>query len=237
MSGIRIVVGLGVVLAVGCRRPAPPPAAPEPAPVLPVTLPIQVTAVTPSDWAPDTPGVAEIYGAGFGPGIRVGVVGVGEASEVQVLNANTVKARLPGLPEGQHDVVVVLPSGSQATLSSALLVTRRELSCAEMVVHFAFDEAALLDEDRSRLDAEMACFQQDAGKVTIDGHADERGTTDYNLALGQRRADSVQARMVSAGVSAERITTVSYGEERPVDDRSDEAAWAANRRAEIRAEE
>ena len=233
---IRLVVALALVSAMGCRKPAPPPA-PEPTPVLPVVLPLQVTAVTPSQWEPDSPGVAEIFGAGFGPGARVGVVGIGEASEVQVLSGNTLKARLPGLPEGMHDLVVVLPSGQQATLNSALSASRSELSCAEMVVHFEFDQSGLRPEDSSSLDSQMACFQQDAGQIAVDGHADERGTIEYNLALGQRRADSVRSRMISAGVMADRVSTVSYGEERPVDEASDEAAWAANRRAEIRAEE
>ena len=105
-------------------------------------------------------------------------------------------------------------------------------------VFFELDSHTLSDDAKQAL-AENAEIMQSSTdiKVEVQGHADERGTTDYNLALGQRRADSVQARMVSAGVSAERITTVSYGEERPVEDRSDEAAWAANRRAEIRAEE
>ena len=67
--------------------------------------------------------------------------------------------------------------------------------------------------------------------MTIEGHADERGTRDYNLALGERRANAAKIYLVGLGVGAERITTVSYGKERPVALGSDESSWARNRRA------
>jgi len=68
-------------------------------------------------------------------------------------------------------------------------------------------------------------------RAVVEGHADERGTRDYNLALGERRASSARAYLVSLGVAETRLSVVSYGEERPAANRSDEAAWALNRRA------
>ena len=68
-------------------------------------------------------------------------------------------------------------------------------------------------------------------KITIEGHCDERGTIEYNLALGQRRGDSARKFLVKQGIDAGRLTTVSYGKERPTDPGHDEAAWAKNRRA------
>ena len=68
-------------------------------------------------------------------------------------------------------------------------------------------------------------------RATVEGHADERGTRDYNLALGERRANAAKNYLVSLGVAADRISTVSYGKERPVALGSDEASWAQNRRA------
>ena len=68
---------------------------------------------------------------------------------------------------------------------------------------------------------------------TIEGHCDERGTAEYNLALGDRRAQSTKNFLVDLGIDATRISTVSYGEERPVDPRSNEEAWAKNRRAQF----
>jgi len=68
-------------------------------------------------------------------------------------------------------------------------------------------------------------------KVVIEGHCDERGTNEYNLALGDRRANSAKIFLSDLGISSSRMTTISYGEERPVDARSNEEAWAKNRRA------
>lgn len=68
-------------------------------------------------------------------------------------------------------------------------------------------------------------------KVTLEGHCDERGTREYNLALGERRANAAKAYLVSLGVPADRLTTISYGKERPAVDGHDESAWAQNRRA------
>ena len=69
--------------------------------------------------------------------------------------------------------------------------------------------------------------------VVIEGHCDERGTEEYNLALGQRRADAVKAYLVSYGIDSARISTLSYGEQRPAAAGSTEAAWAKNRRCEF----
>ncbi|WP_225899586.1 peptidoglycan-associated lipoprotein Pal [Croceicoccus gelatinilyticus] len=96
------------------------------------------------------------------------------------------------------------------------------------------------DTDRYNIDsADMATLQSQAQwlmqypnvRVTIEGHADERGTRDYNLALGERRANSAKNYLVSLGIPSTRITTVSYGKERPVAMGSNESAWAQNRRA------
>jgi peptidoglycan-associated lipoprotein len=96
------------------------------------------------------------------------------------------------------------------------------------------------DTDRYNIDsADAAALQTQvqwlsrypAKRATIEGHADERGTRDYNLALGERRANSTKNYLVSLGVDASRINTVSYGKERPVALGSDEASWARNRRA------
>lgn len=99
-------------------------------------------------------------------------------------------------------------------------------------VFFGFDRFDLSPEARATLDRQAAWLQQypDA-EVVIEGHADERGTRAYNLALGERRATAVRNYLVALGVSPGRIETVSYGKERPIDPRSTEEAWARNRRA------
>lgn len=98
-------------------------------------------------------------------------------------------------------------------------------------VFFGFDNAVLDDTARQTLERQGAWLQQFPGvTVTIEGHADERGTTEYNLALGERRATAVKNYLAALGVSPARILTISYGEERPVDPGHDESAYALNRR-------
>jgi peptidoglycan-associated lipoprotein len=98
--------------------------------------------------------------------------------------------------------------------------------------HFEFDRYEVTKEARNIL-AENARIlkKMTNSKIQIEGHCDERGTKEYNLALGERRAASVKNYLTSLGVSAKNITTISYGEEMPIDSRSNEDAWAKNRRA------
>ena len=105
-------------------------------------------------------------------------------------------------------------------------------------VFFAFDSAALSEEARDVLRFKAKWMQANPGvNILIEGHTDERGTGEYNLALGERRALTARDFLVNLGVSPERIRTVSYGEERPADPGHDEEAWARNRRAHFVIEE
>ena len=99
-------------------------------------------------------------------------------------------------------------------------------------VFFGFDSAVLDDDARETLDRQAAWLQQyPSVTVTIEGHTDERGTREFNLALGERRAVAARNYLVALGIDADRVLTISYGEERPVDPAHDENAWAQNRRA------
>ena len=98
-------------------------------------------------------------------------------------------------------------------------------------VNFGTDRSDLNTQARSILDLQAAWLQQYSGvTITIEGHADERGTREYNLALGDRRASSVRNYLVAQGVDPSRITTISFGKERPIAVGSNESAWAQNRR-------
>lgn len=98
--------------------------------------------------------------------------------------------------------------------------------------HFEFDKYNLTDEARMILVRNAEILHRLPGcKIQIEGHCDERGTKEYNLALGERRASSVKDYLVFLGISEEYISTISYGEEMPVDPGHDEKAWAKNRRA------
>ncbi|MEO7827631.1 MAG: peptidoglycan-associated lipoprotein Pal [Allosphingosinicella sp.] len=99
-------------------------------------------------------------------------------------------------------------------------------------VFFDTDQYDLDDRDRGTLDTQAAWLERNSSvRVTIEGHADERGTRDYNLALGDRRANAAKNYLEARGVSASRMMVISYGKERPEDLGSDESAWARNRRA------
>jgi peptidoglycan-associated lipoprotein len=99
-------------------------------------------------------------------------------------------------------------------------------------IHFDFDKYDIRPGDAKILDADAAWLKSNPGNlVLIEGHCDERGTAEYNLALGERRAKSTMNYLVAQGVQASRITIISYGKERPLCTEHAEACWARNRRA------
>lgn len=113
--------------------------------------------------------------------------------------------------------------GSQADFVASVAADR---------IFFALDQSDIDAEDRATLQSQAAWLARYPQKrVTIEGHCDERGTREYNLALGERRANATKNALVALGVSAERISTISYGKERPDATGSDEEAYAKNRRA------
>jgi peptidoglycan-associated lipoprotein len=102
------------------------------------------------------------------------------------------------------------------------------------MIHFDYDKALIRGGDAAVLDQKVAILQANpALRIRISGHCDERGSDEYNLALGNRRATASKQYLVSHGIDAGRIETVSYGEERPIASGHDEEAWAQNRRDEF----
>ena len=99
-------------------------------------------------------------------------------------------------------------------------------------IYFAYDRSFLSPMAQENLKRKADWLMANPGATaTIEGHCDERGTGEYNLALGERRAESAKSFLIDLGIAAKRLSTVSYGEENPVDPRSIEEAWAKNRRA------
>lgn len=114
----------------------------------------------------------------------------------------------------------------KAAAQADLLARRR--------VHFAFDSSAVDDESRAVIEAHAAHLAANPQiKVRLEGHCDERGTREYNLALGERRAQAVERLMKVLGVGSNRLTAATYGEEKPLDPEHNESAWRLNRRVEI----
>jgi peptidoglycan-associated lipoprotein len=196
---------------------------------------LQVVSISPASIEPGKTAAMKVYGAGFASGAVVDV-GAVRIAPVQFVDSNTLSFDSPALPVGTHDVVVTNPDGADATLRAGLTVRGQaasgDTSCNAMVMYFELDSASLSATARGALDQAMPCLRE-KGRIELQGHADERGTTDYNLALGNRRAQTVQRYLLNQGIPMDRLPVLSYGEERPADPGHNEAAWAKNRRVEM----
>lgn len=104
----------------------------------------------------------------------------------------------------------------------------------QTVFYFGYDQSILTPESRAALDVHADFLQHDNSPIRLEGHADERGTREYNMALGERRANAVANYLVSKGIARNRIETISYGEEHPMAFGNSEAAYQQNRRVEIK---
>ena len=122
-------------------------------------------------------------------------------------------------------------TGSDGGLSPEEMAARTGL---QYVFYFDFDQSQLNPETRAALDAQAAVLRNQSGPVRLEGHCDERGTPEYNLALGERRAKAIANYLILQGIDRNRIETVSYGEERPAALGQDEDSYQRNRRVELK---
>jgi peptidoglycan-associated lipoprotein len=112
---------------------------------------------------------------------------------------------------------------------------RRIISILEQVVHFDYDDVTIRPDAERMLAAKVPVLRANPGiRIRLEGHADERGSVEYNLALGRRRANAVRQYLADFGIDASRFETFSYGEDRPSMQGTNESAWSQNRRAEFR---
>ncbi len=148
-----------------------------------------------------------------------------DATMDQILAAETAKSKA--------EIAAMRKAAADKAAADKAKEQERLLAEASAVknIHFAFDRYDLNAEARNILGGLADWLsKQSAWVVTIEGHCDERGTAEYNMALGERRAEAAAAYLSSLGIPKDRIATISYGEERPLDPRSNEEAWAKNRR-------
>jgi peptidoglycan-associated lipoprotein len=123
-----------------------------------------------------------------------------------------------------------LGSADEFTTADGMLMNRQRFINAD--IFFEFDSSTISTEAEAILRAKAEWMQRNPSlAIVIEGHCDNRGTTEYNLALGERRAEGVKRFLIDLGVSETRIRTISFGEERPLDRGEGEAAWSKNRRA------
>ncbi len=142
--------------------------------------------------------------------------------------APMVRKKQPPKPVVKEDMMEAERRRKRAAFKRSLAEFENDL------VYFDFDKSEVRPDMRAIMDAKARFLQEFPSiRVQIEGHCDERGTVEYNIALGHRRSQSSKDYLVSLGVKSSRVDTVSYGEERPADSRSNEAGWAKNRRAKF----
>jgi len=156
------------------------------------------------------------------------------------VETTTVPAPPPAAPPTQEVQQPAAPEVNDQKedplLSSDLQVVNSELQRRGFSpdVYFDYDESNLSDDTRDKLSRNADLLKSNAQfSVTIEGHADSRGTSEYNLALGERRANAVRDYLTSLGIAATRMRTISYGKERPVAVCNDISCWSHNRRAHM----
>jgi peptidoglycan-associated lipoprotein len=146
--------------------------------------------------------------------------------------ANTAPSRPPSPPEPVSEPTLVPPEPVRDDAISAASLDDLNKNSPLKPVYFELDSSDLSGPAQKALEENAALMKRYASwTVTIEGHCDERGTAEYNLALGERRAITARAYLVSLGIPADRVRTVSYGKEFPFDPGHDESAFSKNRRA------
>lgn len=193
---------------------------------------LSVVSLSPSTTGVGTPLNATLRGSGFARGARV-YIGTTPIDDLVWNSATSLSVGIPGMPRGRYDVEVVNTDGESSVLRQGLVVEDDAPACASVTVYFDTGEDVLRSDSLRLLQSQLDCYREHSGPMLVEGHCDERGTTDYNIALGERRADAVARWLSSNGLSRSRLSTLSYGEERPAVVGSDESAWSRNRRVEI----
>jgi len=134
-------------------------------------------------------------------------------------------------PEAKEEVVVATPVAPPAAPpAAAAAAAPAAINAVLNDIYFDFDKYNIRSGDAETLKLNHNWFIAYNGKVKIEGNCDERGTVEYNLVLGQKRADAAKSFMIHLGVDGNRMDTISYGKEKPIDPGHNEAAWAKNRR-------
>jgi peptidoglycan-associated lipoprotein len=147
-------------------------------------------------------------------------------TEAPPVEDKTAGAETAGTGERGAAAGAPLAGDDRGAAQADLLAKRR--------IHFAFDSSTIDDESRAIIEAHATYLGANPQiKVRLEGHCDERGTREYNLALGERRAQAVDRLMKVLGISSSRLATATYGEEKPIDPEHNESAWRVNRRVEI----
>ena len=220
-------------MLVACPKPTPP----EPAGTQEKEPAVHIESLRPDETTEGEPVTVTLLGRGFVEGSEV-YLGSTRVRGVDVYADQELTFRAAEDLEAQrYDVRIVTPSGDQAALPDAFTVKPRPevtADCDLSVVYFDFSEASLTQGSRDALANNAQCIDEmSLESILLEGHADERGSTTFNLSLGEERADAVRDYLVNLGVTKDVFSIVTYGEERPATRQSNEEGWSKNRRVEF----
>jgi len=228
-----LIIALGAVLALGAcgkkKAPAPPPPPPPPpaAPTASISVsPNSVQAGQSASLTWQTSNATDVSIDGIG---AVQANGSQSVSPTDSTTYHLVAKGAGGTQEASARLTVTQappPPQPQPSASEEELFSQNVKD-----VYFDYDKSDVRGDQQSSIQADVAFLNAHANvNVTVEGHCDERGSTEYNIALGDKRASAVKNALTSAGVSASRIKTISYGKEKPFCSESNEACWQQNRR-------
>jgi peptidoglycan-associated lipoprotein len=231
---VALVFALGAILLLGAchKKVAPPPPPPPPPAAAPTaTLTANPEAVDKGQSATLTWQTTNATDVSIDSG--VGTVQANGSQQVTPTESTTYTLTAKGDGGTQTATArVTVNAPPPPPPPPAPTPTDEELFSQNVKdVYFDYDKADIRADQQSAVQADAAFLQQHSNmSITVEGHCDERGSTEYNLALGDNRASSVKNALVAAGVSADRIKTISYGKEKPFCTESNETCWQENRR-------
>ena len=228
-----LIVALGAVLVLGAcgkkKTPAPPPPPPPPPPAPTASISVSPNSVQAGQSASltwQTSNATDVSIDGIG---AVQANGSQSVSPTDSTTYHLVAKGAGGTQEASARLTVTQAQAPPPPPSSA---TDEELFSQNVKdVYFEYDKSDVRGDQQSSIQADAQFLSSHATiNVTVEGHCDERGSTEYNIALGDKRANAVKSALASAGINASRIKTISYGKEKPFCSESNEACWQQNRR-------
>jgi peptidoglycan-associated lipoprotein len=237
MKGSLLIVALGALLMLGAcgKKKQPPPPPPPPAPPAPTASisvnPNTVDAGQAATLTWQTSNATDVSIDGIG---AVQPNGSQSVSPTASTTYHLVAKGTGGTQEATARLTIN-PPPAPAPPPVAPSVTDEDLFSQNIKdVYFDYDKADVRGDQQSSVQADVAFLNQHTNiNIMVEGHCDERGSTDYNLALGDQRASAVKNALTAGGISASRIKTISYGKEKPFCTESNEACWQQNRRGHL----
>ena len=165
----------------------------------------------------------------------LGLVGCAKKKKTQMATNSTVGSGNGDLPPATGGGINTTENGGVAGMGTRPLLNGNEVEAVGQFtpVYFAYDSAVVRPAEVAKLQAVANAIKGTGKGIIVEGHCDERGTAEYNRALGERRAQAARTELIKLGVEAGKVTTISYGKDRPAEMSHDDTAWSRNRRCEF----